>query len=100
MQIKIQDAQGVPLTRIAANLGIDRKTARKLRDADVEPAVTVRRRKSKLVEYADWMRDRLAARGSGGAVGARPQTPRSQRAVLNGSRFCAGAAPGQGSGAG
>lgn len=61
MQIKIQDAQGVPLTRIAENLGIDRKTARKLRDADAEPTVTLRRRKSKLDDYAQWMRDRLAA---------------------------------------
>lgn len=61
MQIKIQDAQGVPLTRIAENLGIDRKTARRLRDADVEPTVTLRRRKSKLDDYAQWMRDRLTA---------------------------------------
>ncbi len=61
MQVKIQDAQGVPLTRIAANLGIDRKTARKLRAADAEPAVTVRRRRSQLAEYTDWMRERLAA---------------------------------------
>lgn len=36
MQVKIQDAQGIPLTRIAADLGIDRKTARKLRDAGAE----------------------------------------------------------------
>jgi transposase len=61
MQVKIQDAQGVPLARIAEDLGIDRKTARKLRDAEGEPAVTVRRRKSQLDEYADWIRERLAA---------------------------------------
>jgi len=51
----------VPLTRIAEDLGIDRKTARKLRDAQAEPAVTVRRRKSQLDEYAGWIRERLAA---------------------------------------
>lgn len=61
MQVNIQDAQGVPLTRIATNLSIDRKTARKLRDAGAEPTVTVRRRKSQLDEYADWIRERLAA---------------------------------------
>jgi len=61
MTIKVRTAQGVPLAKIAADLGIDRKTARKLRDADVEPTVTLRRRSSKLDEYADWVRDRLAA---------------------------------------
>ena len=61
MKVQIQDAQGVPLTRIAAELGIDRKTARKLRAADAEPPVTVRRRRSRLDEHAAWMRDRLAA---------------------------------------
>lgn len=61
MQVKIQAAQGVPLARIAADLGIDRKTARKLREAESEPTVTVRRRRSKLDEYADWMRERLGA---------------------------------------
>lgn len=61
MTIKIRTAQGVPLAKIAADLGIDRKTARKLRDADAEPTVTLRRRPSKLDEYGDWIRDRLAA---------------------------------------
>ncbi len=32
MDIKIRTAQGVPLSRIAADLGIDRKTARRLRE--------------------------------------------------------------------
>lgn len=44
MQVKIQAAQGVPLARIADDLGIDRKKARKLRNADAEPTVAVRRR--------------------------------------------------------
>lgn len=61
MKVKVKEAQGVPLTRIASDLGIDRKTARKLRDADAEPTVTLRRRPSKLDQYADWIRDRLAA---------------------------------------
>jgi transposase len=61
MKIKIQAAQGVPLTRIAAGLGIDRKTARKLRDAPSEPTVTLRRRSSKLDDHADWIAERLAA---------------------------------------
>lgn len=61
MTIKIRTAQGVPLTRIAADLGIDRRTARKLRDAQAEPTVTLRRRSSKLDQYADWIRDRLKA---------------------------------------
>ena len=61
MKIKVQAAQGVPLTRIAAESGIDRKTARRLRDASEEPTVTLRRRRSRLDGYADWMRDRLKA---------------------------------------
>jgi transposase len=60
MTIKVRVAQGVPLTRIAADLGIDPKTARKLRDADTEPTVTLRRRLSKLDEHTAWIRDRLA----------------------------------------
>ncbi len=48
MQVEVLEAQGVPLARIAANLGIDRKTARKLRRAQAEPTVAVRRRKSHL----------------------------------------------------
>ena len=61
MEIKVQAAQGVPLTCIAAKLGIDPKTARKLRDAQAEPTVTVRRRKSKLDGHAEWIGDRLKA---------------------------------------
>ena len=61
MTIKVQAAQGVPLTRIAADLGIDPKTARKLRGADAEPTVALRRRPSKLDEHTAWIRDRLAA---------------------------------------
>jgi transposase len=61
MKIKVQAAQGVPLTRIAAEQGIDRKTARKLRDAPAEPGVTLRRRPSRLEGYADWIGERLGA---------------------------------------
>ncbi len=61
MKIKVQAAQGVPLTRIAAEHGIDRKTARKLRDAPAEPAVALRRRPSRLDQYADWIGERLGA---------------------------------------
>lgn len=61
MQVKVLDAQGVPLTRIADDLGIDRKTARRLRDAQAEPTVTVRRRRSQLDQYADWIKERLTA---------------------------------------
>lgn len=61
MTIKVRTAQGVPLARIAVDLGIDPKTARKLRDADGEPTVTLRRRRSRLDVHADWIRDRLAA---------------------------------------
>ena len=61
MKIKVQAVQGVPLTRIAAGHGIDRKTARKLRDAAAEPTVSLRRRPSRLEPYAEWIRERLAA---------------------------------------
>ncbi|MGA9275094.1 MAG: IS21 family transposase, partial [Candidatus Cybelea sp.] len=61
MTIKVRAAQGVPLTKIAADLGIDPKTARKLRDADAEPTVALRRRSSKLDDHATWIRDRLGA---------------------------------------
>lgn len=61
MKIKVQAAQGVPLVRIAAEHGIDPKTARKLRDAPAEPTVTLRRRPSKLDGYADWIGERLGA---------------------------------------
>ncbi len=36
MEIKIRTAQGDQLSQIAAEFGIDRKTARKLRDAEAE----------------------------------------------------------------
>ncbi|GAC1414885.1 MAG: hypothetical protein NVSMB64_25130 [Candidatus Velthaea sp.] len=61
MKIKVQAAQGVPLTRIAKENGIDRKTVRKLRDAPMEPTVTLRRRPSNLDEHIDWISARLAA---------------------------------------
>ena len=61
MKIKVQAAHGVPLTRIAAEHGIDRKTARKLRDAPIEPTVTLRRRPSRLDAYAEWIAERLKA---------------------------------------
>ena len=47
MEVQIQTAQGVPLAQVARRLGIDPKTARKLRDAPAEPTVTVRRRRSR-----------------------------------------------------
>jgi len=62
MEIKIRTAQGEPLSQVAADLGIDRKTARKLRDADADPsAVIIRRRVSRFVEHTDYVRERLAA---------------------------------------
>lgn len=61
MKIKVQAAQGVPLTRISAEHGIDPKTARKLRDAPAEPTVTLPRRSSRLDAYAGWIRERLKA---------------------------------------
>jgi transposase len=48
------------LARVARRLGIDRKTARKLRDAPAEPAVTVRRRRSRIDEHRDYIEHRLA----------------------------------------
>jgi transposase len=62
MDIKIRTAQGVPLSRIAADLGIDRKTARKLRDADADPSgKIVRPRSSRFSKHESYVRDRLAA---------------------------------------
>ncbi len=52
---------GVPLSQIAREMSIDRETARKLRDADSEPTVTVRRRPSKLDQHEAYVRDRLSA---------------------------------------
>jgi len=62
MDIKIRTAQGVPLSRVAADLGIDRKTARKLRDAQADPSSTiVRTRMSRFVEHAAYVQGRLQA---------------------------------------
>jgi transposase len=60
MEVQIQTAQGVPLARVARRLGIDRKTARKLRDAPAEPTVTVRRRRSRIEEHRAYIEHRLA----------------------------------------
>ncbi len=62
MTIKIQAAHGVPLAQIARSLGIDRKTARRLRDAPAEPtSPAARRRPSSLARHEQYVRDRLAA---------------------------------------
>jgi transposase len=62
MDIKAMAAQGIPLSRIAAELGIDRKTARRLRDADADPnRVLTRNRASRLAPYQEYIRERLAA---------------------------------------
>jgi transposase len=60
MEVQIQTVQGVPLAEIARRLGIDRKTARKLRDAPAEPTVAVRRRPSRLDELRPYIEQRLA----------------------------------------
>ena len=53
MDMKVRTAQGVPLSRVAADLGIDRKTARKHRDAesDLETISIFRRRTSRFAEH-------------------------------------------------
>lgn len=62
MDIKAMVAQGIPLSRIAADLGIDRKTARRLRDADTDPnRVLTRNRASRLAPYEEYIRERLTA---------------------------------------
>lgn len=62
MEIKIKTAQGVPLSRVAAELGIDRKTARKLRDATADPdAAIVRTRISRFAEHVGYVETRLEA---------------------------------------
>ncbi|GAC1420871.1 MAG: IS21-like element ISMac9 family transposase [Candidatus Velthaea sp.] len=62
MDIKVKTAQGVPLSRIAADLGIDRKTARKLRDAEADPsAAIVRARTSRFAEHTAYVQGRLQA---------------------------------------
>lgn len=81
MDIKIRTAQGVPLSRVAADLGIDRKTARKLRDADADPsAAIVRTRTSRFVEHTAYVRDRLQA-GVPIAQIARDVARRSREAI-------------------
>jgi transposase len=60
LEIKIRTAQGEPLSKIAAELGIDRKTARKLRDSDVDPNVAiVRTRASRFAHHSKYVRERL-----------------------------------------
>jgi hypothetical protein len=53
----------VPLSRIAADLGIDRKTARKLRDAESDPSIvsTTRPRASRFAEHESFIRVQLRA---------------------------------------
>ena len=62
MEIKVKTAQGVPLSRIAALYGIDRKTARKLRDATADPSGAITRtRESRFAEHREYVRERLNA---------------------------------------
>jgi transposase len=62
MEIKVKTAQGIPLSRVAAECGIDRKTARKLRDAPKDPSgPTIRNRQSRFVEHTEYVRERLKA---------------------------------------
>jgi hypothetical protein len=61
IDIKARTAQGVPLSRIAADLGIDRKTARRLRDAEFDPETIsiVRHRTSRFAEHETYVREQL-----------------------------------------
>ena len=62
MEIKVKTAQGIPLSRIAVECGIDRKTARKLRDATSDPTgPIIRTRRSRFTEHTDYVRERLKA---------------------------------------
>ena len=62
VEIKVETAQGIPLSRIAVECGIDRKTARKLRDATSDPNGPITRaRQSRFVEYTEYVRERLKA---------------------------------------
>lgn len=62
MEIKVKTAQGIPLSRIAVECGIDRKTARKLRDATSDPSGPITRtRRSRFVEHTEYVRERLKA---------------------------------------
>lgn len=69
MEVQIQTAQGVPLAQVARRLGIDRKTARKLRDAPVEPTVAVRRRRSRIDEHRSYIEHRLAEGAPAAQIG-------------------------------
>lgn len=60
MTVKILLAQGVRLAKIARDLGIDPKTARRLARSDAEPKPARRRRRSMLDPYRDWLADKLA----------------------------------------
>jgi hypothetical protein len=61
MDIRLRTAQGVPLSRIAADLGIDRKTARKHRDAESDPEAVsiVRRRASRFAVHEAYITKQL-----------------------------------------
>jgi transposase len=62
MKIKVKSALGVPLTRIAQEFKMDRKTARKLRAADGEPkGINVPPRPSKLDQHGSWIQERIDA---------------------------------------
>lgn len=61
IEVRVRTAQGVPLSRIAADLGIDRKTARKHRDAELDPETVpiVRNRASRFAAHEEYVRERL-----------------------------------------
>jgi len=63
LEIKMRTAQGVSLSRIAADLGIDRKTARKHRDAESDPKAVpiVRHRASRFAAYEAYIREQIGA---------------------------------------
>jgi transposase len=62
MEIKVKSAQGIPLSQIAAECGIDRKTARKLRDAICDPSHPItRNRQSRFVKHTEYVVERLKA---------------------------------------
>jgi hypothetical protein len=60
-EIRARTAQGVSLSRIASDLGIDRKTARKHRDAESDPETVpiVRHRPSRFAEHEAYIREQL-----------------------------------------
>lgn len=62
MEIKVKTAQGIPLSQLAAECGIDRKTARKLRDANSDPSGPMTRiRKSRFSKHTEYISERLNA---------------------------------------